>query len=831
MACLIQIRRDTGANWTSTDPVLAIGELGYDQTEVDFKIGDGVTAWSSLPFLINGVAYSDEDAQDAVGTILTDSSTIDFTYNDGTPSITAAVIAGGVDHDSLLNWDADAHVDHSTVTVTGADGLTGGGDLTTSRTITMPAVGTAGTYGSASQTPVLTTDAKGRVTGVVDTDILIDIEDVTDLQVTLDGKHLRHGFEDRTKVDISYNPTTRIVTLTPNDTSYNVWINGVKVTISSVKNTAAHANTSGAYFVTIDGNGDLSISAIVWDLLNLTYTPAVALYYNSTIVEAIVMNELHSADRNVHTHNYLHHVIGTAKKRPTDFAIFGYTLDIGDTSSVTFGLTAGSILDEDIEISISSLSDGGPYTILSRTGVTEWTWIEGESVPYEYGTNIQFNEDSSGFTLTDVANNKFVNYFVVAVTSIDTNNQIVMIPSQLEHDTQSEATEESFEDIDIGDIPIQEIVGLWRLTYKAVPASTAPGYAVLVSVEALSSFGTSSGGIGTGVTVHNALSGRGDLDAHPYTSITEFAEGAQDAVAAMLVDTNTIDFTYTDLTPELKFDVITQMSITSDASGIKLSGDAASPGNDYFYRTNGSGVKGWSQITKSDITDFTESDYVHVTGAESIAGIKTFTDSIEVDTITEDTADAGVTINSTLVVKDDDSLSVAGVTGDYETLVTADDDIPNKKYVDDNHPVWIATIGSYDHPVYTDTTKSSKTLTVATHNFWWSLSSVSEDDWFSIGNAQFATSGHIIPYNATIVGATYHCHETGDGDTMQLNLYVNATQTATLFTTGSTKVEESGTNNTLNINVSAGDKLRIRGGESSESLSATVVTVFVKWRS
>lgn len=46
-----------------------------------------------------GGSYTDEAAQDAVGGILVDSSTIDFTYNDVTPSITASVItpayAGG----------------------------------------------------------------------------------------------------------------------------------------------------------------------------------------------------------------------------------------------------------------------------------------------------------------------------------------------------------------------------------------------------------------------------------------------------------------------------------------------------------------------------------------------------------------------------------------------------------------------------------------------------------------------------------------------------------------------------------------------------------------
>lgn len=47
-----------------------------------------------------------------------------------------------------------------------------GGDLTgTYPNPTLAAVGTAGTYGSSSQVPVITTDSKGRVTGVVNTPI------------------------------------------------------------------------------------------------------------------------------------------------------------------------------------------------------------------------------------------------------------------------------------------------------------------------------------------------------------------------------------------------------------------------------------------------------------------------------------------------------------------------------------------------------------------------------------------------------------------------------------------------------------------------------------
>ena len=45
---------------------------------------------------ITGTSYTDEQAQDAVGSILTDSGEIDFTYVDETPSISAAIKTGSI---------------------------------------------------------------------------------------------------------------------------------------------------------------------------------------------------------------------------------------------------------------------------------------------------------------------------------------------------------------------------------------------------------------------------------------------------------------------------------------------------------------------------------------------------------------------------------------------------------------------------------------------------------------------------------------------------------------------------------------------------------------
>jgi Major tropism determinant N-terminal domain len=52
----IQFRRDTAANWTSANPTLASGELGFETDTGLFKIGNGSTAWTSLSYAVSVTA-------------------------------------------------------------------------------------------------------------------------------------------------------------------------------------------------------------------------------------------------------------------------------------------------------------------------------------------------------------------------------------------------------------------------------------------------------------------------------------------------------------------------------------------------------------------------------------------------------------------------------------------------------------------------------------------------------------------------------------------------------------------------------------------------------
>jgi hypothetical protein len=46
----IQVRRGTASQWTSTNPVLAAGEWGYESDTNKAKIGNGSSAWNSLSY-------------------------------------------------------------------------------------------------------------------------------------------------------------------------------------------------------------------------------------------------------------------------------------------------------------------------------------------------------------------------------------------------------------------------------------------------------------------------------------------------------------------------------------------------------------------------------------------------------------------------------------------------------------------------------------------------------------------------------------------------------------------------------------------------------------
>ena len=51
MADRIQIRRDTKARWADLNPIFAAGDMGFETDNNRLTIGNGITAWNSLPYI------------------------------------------------------------------------------------------------------------------------------------------------------------------------------------------------------------------------------------------------------------------------------------------------------------------------------------------------------------------------------------------------------------------------------------------------------------------------------------------------------------------------------------------------------------------------------------------------------------------------------------------------------------------------------------------------------------------------------------------------------------------------------------------------------------
>ena len=182
----IQNRRDTAANWTSTNPTLASGEIGVESNTGKFKIGDGSTAWTSLLYAPAGLA--------STATSLVGGAAGSLPYQSA--ANTTTMLSVGTSGQVLMstgtapNWvkpklDAFAETTSAELrTVLSDETGTGVAVFNDSPSLITPTIGSAGANftGSSSGTTILkaSASASGTLSLPAGTGILITAETVAD---------------------------------------------------------------------------------------------------------------------------------------------------------------------------------------------------------------------------------------------------------------------------------------------------------------------------------------------------------------------------------------------------------------------------------------------------------------------------------------------------------------------------------------------------------------------------------------------------------------------------------------------------------------------------
>jgi hypothetical protein len=341
---------------------------------------------------------------------------------------------------------------------------------------------------------------------------------------------------------VTYDASTRKVTVTAvSGGTFDLFVNGTRITTASPYLSAAHDATTGNHFLYHDGSNFVWATS-PWDLM--LHAPIALVYYNATTSDGVAYRETHTVSRDPAMHRRLHEVEGTALV--SGGVLADWLADTDTDAACTFSISEAVIADEDLHSTISALADGGPYTVWYRDGVGgTWRWTTGLSFPFTAGTYPQYNKNTAGtWSLADLTANDFGVYYVLATPSVTSGHGFIIVPGQQDFTTLTLANADSFAALSLGTVPFQEFCVIAKVVMEA-KASYGNAYnAVIKSITRLTASRSLSSS--SPATQHNTLNGLqgGSVGSSDFYHLTA-AEYAALHPAVTISDTSSINLSLT----------------------------------------------------------------------------------------------------------------------------------------------------------------------------------------------------------------------------------------------------------------------------------------------
>jgi hypothetical protein len=384
----IQVRRDTTAGWSTSNPVLAEGEYGLETDSLRFKVGDGIRNYVNLPYASGALPattapidvgarqsgtslnYARADHSHAFPSSVTFSSvTANTATIAGNLSVTGSLIGGTHSHTTanILNWST-ASSDAVFSNLSGGSNVTLTRDEVTGVTTISAQPGTSGV-----------SSVSGR-TG----DILLSASDLSDFPATVQqsGKYLKTDGTNLTWEDPLANGGVAKVNNLTGDVTLAAGSN-VTLTVNSATNaiTIDATTSSGSGSVTSVNSlvGALDIVAAAGSGLTVTASGS-----SVTLDASISYNDLTNVPATFTPSSHTHapfDVTGLVAEIETtvdslltagtnitltyDEAAHTLTIDAAGASAPTLLAGSGIAIDQTVpgeaEISVVGTLDGGAY--------------------------------------------------------------------------------------------------------------------------------------------------------------------------------------------------------------------------------------------------------------------------------------------------------------------------------------------------------------------------------------------------------------------------------------------------------------------------------------
>ena len=241
MASLIQVRRDTLANWNSNDPVLANGEIAFVTNENKFKVGNGTDSFTELPYL-QADAYIDSVI---LGTDTTGNYAAQVTGTGAGISVTgsgesASVVIENTGVTSLSGTANEVEVSASTGSVT----------------LSLPSTINANTTGNAATATALQTARTISLGGDLSGSASFDGTGNITITASVDSQSSVNSIAG-TENEITVSASVGDITLSLPDT-INANTTGTAASLTTARTIALSGDVSGS--VTFDGSASVDIS-------------------------------------------------------------------------------------------------------------------------------------------------------------------------------------------------------------------------------------------------------------------------------------------------------------------------------------------------------------------------------------------------------------------------------------------------------------------------------------------------------------------------------------------------------------------------------------------